>query len=729
MEPNHNPRAQELPQEAAAFPGELVVQNGRLAGRRCPLRAPLTLIGCGENCDIRVSVDGVGSLHCAICLGPEGVSLRHLSRKHRTLINGEPATSAPLKDGDTVTVGPCRFGVRLTAAPPALEKDRKEKDALRIQAAAVAAQQAALFEEETRLHQGRLTLERQEKELVAHLEEKRSRLLEAQALVRQSHAAMQEERARYEQCVAVTTRRLEVDRRSLADGLRQLQDERRRLLQLRKRMRHRWHRSWMAERAAMRRREDALQQQTRRLEQEKETLLRARRRFHGDAELERRRLQEQWDQLRQEQKRWEEQYIGERAELAERAQVLEQREADLTAAGRAWAGQKQHLEATRAGLEREIQGLENRIRHQRQNLRAEASEPHWPVPVGPGMSSVPAAGAGPVSPAPAPADEGLAQRWTMLAAVAGELADQRLHLLEHWQRLIQTHQHWQRERETVTMELEALGRHLREREEALGQAVERCRRQYHEVVQLRRHLDGRQAQLTTQAAAWSTERDRWRAELQAREDNLERRLAGLEQLRKVWHERQRLGVARLRAEYASCDRLRQDYSLLRRQWLQRTAALTEEEKKLAQRALVVEQYRQKYIDQAPNPAEAGKRLEGLRQRLAHVLTRAETDYREHRRSLQEEIARLEERYGAVNQALEQVVAREAALAGREAAWEERRALTEDEAARLRQETQRLREQRAAYEQQITDLRDEVERLARQILAEEDFATLGIHRAA
>lgn len=720
MEPKHNPRAQDLPQGAVAFPGELVVQNGRLAGRRCPLRAPLTLIGCGENCDIRVNVDGAGALHCAVSLGPEGVSLRHLSRKHRTLVNGEPATSAPLKDGDTVTVGPCRFGVRLTAAPSALEKDRKERDALRIQAAAVAAQQAALFEEETRLHQRRLTLERQEKELVAHLEEKRSRLLEAQALVRQSHAAMQEERARYEQCIAVTTRRLEIDRRGLADGLRQLQDERRHLLQLRKRMKHRWHRSWAAERAAMRRREAALEQKARRLDHEKEALLQARRRFHGDTELERRRLQEQWDQLRQEQKRWEEQYIGERAELAERARVLEQREADLAAAERAWTGQKQHLEATRASLEREIQGLENRIRHQRQNLHTEVPEPHWPVP---------AVIAGPASALPVPADESLTPRWAMLAALAGELADQRLHLLEHWQRLIQTHQDWQRERETVTGELEAQARHLQEREDALGQAVDRCRRQYQEVVQLRRHLDSRQAQLTMQAAAWSAERDRWRAELQAREDNLEGRLSGLVQLRKVWHERQRQGVARLRAEYAACDRLRQDYSLLRRQWLQRTAALTEEEKKLAQRALVVEQYRQKYIDQAPDPAEAAKRLEGLQQRLATVFTRAATDYRQHRESLREEIARLEERYGAVNRALEQVVAREAALAAREAAWEERRTHTEHEADRLRRETQRLREQRAAYERQITDLRDEVERLARQILAEEEFATPGIHQAA
>src|SRR5579883_2155955 len=85
MEPKHDPRAHDLPLEAPAVPGELVVQNGRLSGTRCPLRAPLTLIGRGEDCDIRVNVDGVAPLHCAISLGPQGASLRNFNREFPTL--------------------------------------------------------------------------------------------------------------------------------------------------------------------------------------------------------------------------------------------------------------------------------------------------------------------------------------------------------------------------------------------------------------------------------------------------------------------------------------------------------------------------------------------------------------------------------------------------------------------------------------------------------------------
>ena len=46
--------------------GELIVQNGRQAGVRRPVRAPLTLIGRAPGCDIRLNVESVHPLHCAL---------------------------------------------------------------------------------------------------------------------------------------------------------------------------------------------------------------------------------------------------------------------------------------------------------------------------------------------------------------------------------------------------------------------------------------------------------------------------------------------------------------------------------------------------------------------------------------------------------------------------------------------------------------------------------------
>src|SRR5262249_20103794 len=143
---------------------------------RRALTAPLTLIGQAAGCDVRLNVEGVNPLHCAILHGPGGFWLRDLGSVGGTRVNGEGAAARALRQGDEVEVGPFRFRVELPAGaeagpdPAALEAER---DALRIQAAAVAAQQAALAEEEVRLGQRRTALDRQEEQLAAHLEERR----------------------------------------------------------------------------------------------------------------------------------------------------------------------------------------------------------------------------------------------------------------------------------------------------------------------------------------------------------------------------------------------------------------------------------------------------------------------------------------------------------------------------------------------------------------------------
>ena len=108
------------------------------------------------------------------------------------------------------------------------------RDALRIQAAAVAAQQAALTEEELRLQQRRLALEKQEAQLAAHLDDRRRRLLELQ-------------------------NKIHTDRAELIDGLHQEKEdvikERRRLEELRQRQKQRWREHWGKQEAALKERQ------------------------------------------------------------------------------------------------------------------------------------------------------------------------------------------------------------------------------------------------------------------------------------------------------------------------------------------------------------------------------------------------------------------------------------------------------------------------------------------
>src|SRR5439155_7021877 len=55
--------------------GELVVRNGKRKGARLPLRAPVTVIGSADGCDVRLAADGLGPVHCAVVLAPDGPAL------------------------------------------------------------------------------------------------------------------------------------------------------------------------------------------------------------------------------------------------------------------------------------------------------------------------------------------------------------------------------------------------------------------------------------------------------------------------------------------------------------------------------------------------------------------------------------------------------------------------------------------------------------------------------
>src|SRR5690242_7957900 len=116
--------------------GELVVQTGRLAGTRWPLTAACHAIGRQEGCDFRLNAAGVSPLHCVIVRGPDGPALRDLRSTTGTFVNGSRVESSPLRDGDRLTVGPFEFRLERVAPP------LPTRDALRVQVAAVAAQQA-----------------------------------------------------------------------------------------------------------------------------------------------------------------------------------------------------------------------------------------------------------------------------------------------------------------------------------------------------------------------------------------------------------------------------------------------------------------------------------------------------------------------------------------------------------------------------------------------------------
>lgn len=768
MEPNTN-----SPASGAGLPlAELIVQNGRLKGTSRPLAAPLTLIGRAAGCEMRLNVEGVGALHCALAHGVDGICLRLLPGGGVTLVNGAPAVDGPLADGDVLTVGPFQFrlhvrgtyaaaaAARVEAAREELRRDLEaEKDALRIQAAAVVAQQVALGEEETRLQQRRAALEQQQEQLSAHLEDKRRRLTELREKLKGEHIALRASRAEHESRVAEAQRELDTIRADAADGREQLRADRQHLIDLRRRLKHRWHRHWAAERGVLKRREEeiasqwsAVAREEERLQRERERLAQDRLSINGEVELGRRHLQAAWDELRRAQQQEAERVAGQRRELADRRSGLDERELLLVDGERGLAAEQHHWQHKRRTLEREAEGLENRIRNFRRKIFDQEQEVRrleavlfnlqrqiqdGPAATArPSVEVVPAPVLSVMEPAPAPRIEVPALPLEQLERLSGEVADQRLILAEYCERLAQTQQHWQRLREAAAAEMEAVARRLEEREQDIEVREKQLvvcegqlRQQQREASHLQHYLEGWQSRMTARESSWQGERDRLLAEVQNREHLTEQRLRAVSQVQQRWTRRRRHEVEWLKSERSACEKLRREFAGLREDWLRRSAELEKHERELAERALALEQLEQESVNHTADASVAERRLEKLRRRWESAGAASVKELNALRDALEGELADLRDGHKHLQKQAARLSALEEELSQKQTQWEQKELLVEDELSRLRSDLTTTHTQRDRYSQQVLELRDEVERLARLLLEEAEPVRLSVVQAA
>jgi len=73
-----------------------------------PLTLPITLIGSGDQCDVRLPAAGVAELHCALSLTPAGLALRSWN-PDATFLGDRPTAAALLADGQEIRIGLHRF--------------------------------------------------------------------------------------------------------------------------------------------------------------------------------------------------------------------------------------------------------------------------------------------------------------------------------------------------------------------------------------------------------------------------------------------------------------------------------------------------------------------------------------------------------------------------------------------------------------------------------------------
>jgi hypothetical protein len=727
MEPSDS--LPDLPEPPGA-PGELVVQNGRLSGARRPLSMPMTLIGRSSGCDIRLNVEGVSGLHCAIFDDPLGPILRDLDSESGTQVNGRPIVMHRLDNGDVIDVGPFQFSFSSTSPPATAEIANstavfeRERDALRIQAAAVAAQQAALVEEEGRLLQRSLALERQETQLAGHLEERQSQLDELDQQLRRQRADFEQERSGALQSIQEQQADLEQTRAEVDQEHLKAKKERQRLVELRRRLKKRWKRHWQQKETLLKNRDHELLRSQQKLENDRARVTAFSERINSELELGRLQLREEWQHLGLAQQRWEDTLNQQCDEHQRQMQELERRSALVAEEVRLLAEREQTWGQHHARLARESEGLEARIQNQRsrlEKLESEANKHEARLngrPVGEPL----------VAPPPTAAEPAVAvDVWPVdLREIAEKLSDQRRHLAEQWQRLLEVQDRWEQDRTAALAEMEAMAARLAERDGELRAAAgvidaardEGLRRQ-EELAQRRHSLEGWQSRLAVQEADWQTRRELLLADLESRERLLAVRGQHLEEVHRRRNARRRDEIAALKSAQASCDEARRQYSSLYQECEQLREALERQERKLSSRELALERYRQETVSQSGDSARADSRLHRLARRESARLESEAADLDELRNRLRQERERLDDESERLRQVEEDLQERYGEWLARIAEMESRSAAAEEEEERRRQEVRRLRVIEALNERELRRLRDEIERLARTMIEEAD----------
>jgi hypothetical protein len=600
--------------------------------------------------------------------------------------------------------------------PSSASADSSVKEALRIQAAAVAAQQAALIEEELRLEQRLEALEHHEKQLGTYLEQERQGLDLLRSETRKAHENLRQDRGTFESQVAAVLDQVIGERQELEGDRAALKEEREHLLNLRKRMIERWRRHWVKERSAIERQwaelnqaRKALEVTARRTQREKRSQERRWLKANGKLELKRRELAEARHTLKSDQ------LIVARAvrNLAEREATVEKRQRDHVAEKAEW-------EARKANLIAEIEGLESRARNSRDKLKElekslTAQSPmisyHTPHIATQPLAPFVADDVAPASP-----------ETTALTDLMAELGDERQLLAEECLRFTQAQLQWQELYRAIACDLETLDHRLghseetiRYREAELDRREKRLAEQAQGMVRGHAQLEASKILLSAQNLTWQGEKERLLLDLEHREQRLEEQWQATCEMRQRWDDRREKQVLRLRAQLHALADLKRESIALRQEFLERRSALDQEKSRIAEQHLALEQLHQEYAARADDSAAAEKRLGALLQQCSKEAASIEPALAKERRSIQGELAHLGEHLEALKKYHTELASRETAVARRETAFEETVTERQDDPAKQLKELALLRDQQKSYEVEIRNLRDDIERLAYLLL--------------
>ncbi|HEY0981154.1 FHA domain-containing protein, partial [Schlesneria sp.] len=85
---------------------ELVIQSGKLQGKRLVLPSKQMVVGRDDDCDLRIGSALVSRKHCVLKNTPEGILVTDLGSQNGTLVNDAPIKGPTLlREGDVLRIG------------------------------------------------------------------------------------------------------------------------------------------------------------------------------------------------------------------------------------------------------------------------------------------------------------------------------------------------------------------------------------------------------------------------------------------------------------------------------------------------------------------------------------------------------------------------------------------------------------------------------------------------
>lgn len=718
---------------AIGMKGELVLLNTRQAGTRQPLNAPTMFIGREPGCEIRLNVDGIDSMHCLLINGADGVRIRDLKSTKGTFVNGVRTEHLLLQNGDVLDIGPFQFRVEL----PALLNTDSEREGLRIQVAAVVAQQIALDEEEIRLEKSSADLEQQEEQLAAHLAAKQLQLEEQSDRLKAEREALEADRLELKRIVAATDDAQARDHQKLAS-------ERQRVNKMHQRLRQRWHKHWAVEKEKHQKLANQLECERRSFEQKHAALREREAAFHQELvhfnterELTLRQLHDGCDELKKEQERWHKRRSLELAVLEARRRDLDESQLRLTEARQLLVQEKEAWNRQQNALEKELHGINNRIVNQRYRLQEQEDEiarlesqrrDHLKALNGDGAAVAECEVEGVL-------DE--ASTWDPrindLAQMASDLADQRTALVEQYERLAQIHKSWHEERARAARDLDALAERLVADEQSLAlrqaQTVaeeQSLRDRQAEVESVRQEIVILQAQLKTREQMIEEEHARELEALRQKEAMFDEQLANLTQIRHRWNTRRHEELGELQTSRADLAREQSAANADRSELFAKRQQLVEERSVVAEKSLALEEYWQEVTLRANDPA-AQERVERLRRRWLSLNAAIIANARNENASATQRLEKLEECRSQLEAQLHRLTRDKAALAEQHTLLDEREAKMHARQIRLDDEVRKLEHQKNEPERHGLLLHKDAEAVAKVVF--EDHSASPIDRAA